>query len=138
MNNGIANSKPTPPGHRPPTRPPNSGGCNAGCILRFWPKTRVSGQNLIKDILRWFLRLLAIAFHDHFVARFGKQAEVFGSSVYGARFRAVGAVGQPVVGDALIEKFPQFAGGARPARSAPPRRRSRPRAAPHRTSFPRG
>ena len=40
---------------------------------------------LLKGILRWFLRLLAIAFHDHFVARFGKQAKVFGSPFYGAQ-----------------------------------------------------
>jgi len=47
---------------------------------------------LVKGMFRWFLSALAVAFHNHFVSRFGEQAKVFGATFHNARFGAVGAV----------------------------------------------
>jgi len=68
---------------------------------------------LAKNIVRWFLRPLSAAINDHFVSWFGKQAKVPWSLFHGARFGAVGMVGQQIGSDARIEKFPQFSGRPR-------------------------
>jgi hypothetical protein len=88
----------------PGSRPLDAGERSQRDLQRVSPEWR-----LVKGMVRWFLRLLPAAFDEHFVARFGEQAKVLGAAFHGAWFGPVGPIQQQIVGNALIEKSPQFA-----------------------------